>query len=108
LQPLSRAPSPAHRRPIPFHNFRLGFVQRVSIAGRLGRRVDPLKAYQRPSAEAGTPTRRVPPAHPEQREFDAFERLVIDNRPGAGGNVGTAIAAKAAPDDYTLLGASLG
>jgi tripartite-type tricarboxylate transporter receptor subunit TctC len=34
--------------------------------------------------------------------------FVIDNRPGAGGNVGTAIAAKAAPDGYTLLGASSG
>ena len=30
-------------------------------------------------------------------------RFVIDNRPAAGGNVGTAAAAKAAPDGYTLL-----
>jgi tripartite-type tricarboxylate transporter receptor subunit TctC len=34
--------------------------------------------------------------------------FVIENRPGAGGNTGTAIAAKAAPDGYTLLGASSG
>jgi tripartite-type tricarboxylate transporter receptor subunit TctC len=34
--------------------------------------------------------------------------FVIDNRPGAGGNVGTAIAARAVPDGYTLLGASSG
>jgi tripartite-type tricarboxylate transporter receptor subunit TctC len=34
--------------------------------------------------------------------------FVIEKRPGAGGNVGTAIAAKAAPDGYTLLGASSG
>jgi tripartite-type tricarboxylate transporter receptor subunit TctC len=34
--------------------------------------------------------------------------FVIENRPGAGGIVGTAIAAKAAPDGYTLLGASSG
>src|SRR6195256_926843 len=34
--------------------------------------------------------------------------FVIDNRPGAGGSVGTAVAAKSAPDGYTLLAASSG
>lgn len=29
--------------------------------------------------------------------------IVVDNRPGAGGNTGTAAAAKAAPDGYTLV-----
>src|SRR2546430_717029 len=34
-------------------------------------------------------------------------RYIIDNRPGAGGNIGTAAAAKAAPDGYILvMGAS--
>jgi tripartite-type tricarboxylate transporter receptor subunit TctC len=34
--------------------------------------------------------------------------IVIENRPGAGGNNGTAMAAKAAPDGYTLLGGGSG
>src|SRR5262245_19123165 len=34
--------------------------------------------------------------------------LVIDNRPGAGGNTGTAAGAKAAPDGYTLIASGSG
>ncbi len=34
--------------------------------------------------------------------------LVMDNRPGAGGQIGTDIASKATPDGYTLLAASSG
>ena len=36
------------------------------------------------------------------------QTIVVENRPGAGGNNGTADAAKAAPDGYTLLGSGSG
>ena len=34
--------------------------------------------------------------------------IIVENRPGAGGNSGTAAAAKAAPDGYTLVGGGSG
>ncbi len=36
------------------------------------------------------------------------QRIVVDNRGGAGGTVGTTVVAKATPDGYTILYANLG
>lgn len=36
------------------------------------------------------------------------QSIVVENRPGAGGNTGTAVGAKATPDGYTLIGGGSG
>src|SRR5450759_1164605 len=39
-----------------------------------------------------------------QKLSESFrQQIVVDNRPGAGANLGTQIAARAAPDGYTLM-----
>lgn len=44
-----------------------------------------------------------------QKLADRFKQaFVVDNKPGAGGNIGTELAARAAPDGYTLIVSSVG
>lgn len=63
----------------------------------------------------GRPVRLIVPSTPgsppdirsrwvaEKLAAEFGQSIVIDNRPGAGGNIGTAAAAKSAPDGYTLV-----
>jgi len=44
----------------------------------------------------------------ERMNASAAQRYIVDNRPAAGGAVGTAAGAKAAPDGYTILMAGSG
>lgn len=44
----------------------------------------------------------------DQLVVEFGQQVIVDNRPGAGGAVGTAIAAKASPDGYTLYMGSSG
>ena len=51
----------------------------------------------------GGPTDQVAPVLAQQLSTQLGQSIVIDNRPGANGNIGSAHVAKAAPDGYTLL-----
>src|SRR5690348_540646 len=50
----------------------------------------------------GGPTDIMSRAISERITSRLGQQLVIDNRPGAGGNIGTEIAAHSAPDGYTM------
>ena len=46
----------------------------------------------------------IPPRVVAQKLGEVFgQQFLVDNRPGAGSNIGTATAAKAAPDGYTIF-----
>ena len=51
---------------------------------------------------AGGPSDMVARAIADKLSISFKQPLVIENRPGAGGNIGTDVVAKAAPDGHTL------
>ena len=53
-----------------------------------------------PSRPAAAATLARLMAEPLGRELG--QTIIVENRPGAGGNIGTSIAARANPDGYTL------
>ena len=111
------ARSPAHRRTT--LALRLLAASVIALAATTA----PVRAAQ-PDDTRAYPSKPVHliVAFPAGTAVDALARLVcaklepiigqpvvVDNRPGAGGNIGTAFAARAAPDGYTLaiVGASV-
>ncbi len=54
-------------------------------------------------SQAGGPTDVVARYYANMMAKELGQSIFIDNRIGAGGNVGTALAAKAQPDGYTLV-----
>ena len=52
----------------------------------------------------GTPNDFILRAIGESFLADAKQPLIVDNKPGAGGNIGAEAVARAVPDGYTLLG----
>jgi hypothetical protein len=60
-----------------------------------------------PSRPAAPPTSWR--ARSRQKLSERFKQnFLIDNKPGGGGNIGTEMAARAAPDGYTLIVNSVG
>ena len=52
---------------------------------------------------AGGPTDTLGRALAERMSDQLGQRVTVENKPGAGGNIGTDMVAKAAPDGYTFL-----
>ncbi|WP_198370077.1 Bug family tripartite tricarboxylate transporter substrate binding protein [Roseomonas rosulenta] len=84
----------------------LGLVPAVLLAPALARAQDPWPARSLriivPFA-AGGGADAVARALAQKLQESLGQQVVVDNRPGGAGNIGTEAAARAAPDGYTLL-----
>src|ERR671933_358994 len=81
----------------------------IAVAGMLGAAaqswpVKPIRAII--PFGAGSATDVVPRVVFEQMASQLGQPIVVENRGGAGGTIGTAAAAKADPDGYTILAQS--
>jgi tripartite-type tricarboxylate transporter receptor subunit TctC len=94
---------------------RLRFLFAMAVAAWLAALAIVPAAAQSPAAYPSRPVKLVipfPPGGPldivgraiAQKLTEAWgQSVVVDNRPGAGGNIGADIVAKAPPDGYTIL-----
>jgi len=83
------------------------FVAALFAAGAAGAQTWPSKPVRMivPFAPGG-PTDVMARILSQRLSEGLGQQFVVENRPGAGGNIGMGIAAKAAPDGYTVLVAS--
>ncbi len=92
----------------------LGFTVVAGLSSVSSPAQDPASGYpNRPikivvTFPPGGPTDMVARAVGQKLAETWGQPVVIDNRPGAGGNLGTALVAKAPPDGYTLVLSNLG
>jgi tripartite-type tricarboxylate transporter receptor subunit TctC len=95
---------------------RIGLWRAVAVAIALGAGLVPLRAQDYPSRSitvivpfpAGGPSDVVARIVTNQMSNILGQSMVIENVSGAGGTLGSARAAAAAPDGYTLLAAAMG
>jgi tripartite-type tricarboxylate transporter receptor subunit TctC len=100
----SRFPSERHRRSSAFSSGSLVFLGLFIAAAEASAQDYPNRPirYVVPFA-AGGPTDLMSRAFAEKIGAAWGQQVVVDNRGGAGGNLGTEVVAHAAPDGYTVM-----